>query len=208
MKTMIIVDIYQTAVIEIIKLLVEGVFISATVIYLSKHIVDRFFVRDLEKFKAELEKDINRNKTQFEKLHIERAEIIKEIFFSFQDIKNTLFHFYNRIDGAYKGYNVMPPDNLHSDYDRVVVEIRRKIEKNAIFFNNDLVEKMKKITFELQHGLYAAHGASFKAVSDEEIKYKIEEAKNLRNIISGEVLKPLADEFRKILGIDLSDDKK
>ncbi len=191
-------------IIEIIKSLINGSVISLITIYLSKYLIDRFFVRDLEKLKSELAKDLIRHKTQFEKLHIERAEIIKDIYFTFQDITNTLFHFYNKIDGAYKGYNEMPFDNLYSDYDQVVVEFRRKIEKNAIFFNNDLVEKMKKITFELQHGPSSAHVASHKVTSEEEIKFKLEEAKKLRNLISGEILKPLADEFRKILGIDLS----
>lgn len=53
---------------------------SAALVFVIRKLIEQFFTKDLEKFKAELEKEVIRHKTQFETLHTERAVVIKEVY--------------------------------------------------------------------------------------------------------------------------------
>ena len=53
---------------------------SGIIIYLGQKIIDKSFAKDLEKYKSNLEKESFKYKTRYEKLHAERAEVIKELY--------------------------------------------------------------------------------------------------------------------------------
>ena len=73
---------------EIIKFLVASGFITGACVYLSKSLTDRFFARDLEKFKSELQKETVKYQIQFGQLHLDKAKVVKEIFINFTILKN------------------------------------------------------------------------------------------------------------------------
>lgn len=55
-----VINKFMKLVVEIIKFFIAGGLISAALVYLSKHFIDRFFARDLEKFKTDLEKEFKK----------------------------------------------------------------------------------------------------------------------------------------------------
>ena len=65
---------------DIIKYFGGIAFITAAVVYLAKLLIKQSFSKDLEVFKSNLEKEAHKERTRFEKLHAERAEVIKEIY--------------------------------------------------------------------------------------------------------------------------------
>ena len=182
---------------EIIKFLIAGGFITSTFIYLSKILINRFFARDLEKFKSELEKELTKYKTQFGQLHLEKAQAIKEIFFEFHDIKNLLSEkstkafFLSLSEGKLDAKELI-------EYDQKVVILRGKIEKNSLFFTDSLVEEMLNVVASYQCGIENAESAR-----DLGINNRDEKRLELDVLLNGKVLEPLRKEFKKILGDDL-----
>lgn len=178
------------------------------VVWLVKKITEQFLARDLEKFKTDLEKEAIRHKVKFEQLHIERAQVIKEIYYQFHDVKNSLRKFVGKISGSYKNFNEKPEHKEYFDYDQEAIALRKNIEKNAIFFCDDLVEKMLKTTGDLQYAPITAHNAHEEVNDEAGVKFKIEQYSEMVRLLSGQVLKPLEKEFKKILDIEISDNKE
>jgi hypothetical protein len=73
---------------------ITGIVVSGFV-WLIKKISEQMLSRDLEKFKSDLEMDAFQFKTRFEKLHAERAEVIKNLYQKIIDAEqnlNSLIH--------------------------------------------------------------------------------------------------------------------
>ena len=66
--------------VDIVKYFFSVSVITAGIVYLSKHIVDHYFDKDIERFKNELEKAAIEHQIRYAKLHEERAQAIKEIY--------------------------------------------------------------------------------------------------------------------------------
>lgn len=190
-------------VMEIIKFLITGGFITGAFVYLSKSIIERFFARDLEKFKSELQKEMIKYQIQFGQLHLDKAKIVKEIYYQFHDIKKLCRSFIGKISGSYKGFYEKPEHKEYFEYDQAVVALRDNIEKNSIFFSNEFTDKMLKAVAEWQYAPNTAHNACDKAVDSKGKEFKKEQYFEMIKLLKGDILKPLEEEFKKILGCNL-----
>lgn len=188
---------------EIIKFLVTSGLITGAYVFLSKSLTDRFFARDLEKFKSELQKEIVKYQIQFGQLHLDKAKVVKEIFYQFHDIKKLCRSFVGKISGSYKGFCEKPENKEYLEYDQAVVALRDNIEKNSIFFSNEFTDKMLKAVAEWQSAPTTAHFAHDVAVDSKGAEFKKEQYFEMVKLLRGDILKPLEEEFKKILGYDL-----
>lgn len=190
-------------IIEIFRFLITGGIITSAFVYLSKSITDRFFAHDLEKFKAELEKELTKYKTQFGQLHLEKAQAIKDIFFQFHDIRKALSEMANRITLLALAESKLE-NRDYLEYDQRVVALREKIQKNSLFFSESLTEEMLRVATAFQCGLEIADIARGQVATDKtSIKHKTDQYFELVKLLNGSVLEPLKKEFKKILGGNL-----
>ncbi len=188
---------------EIIKFLVASGFVTGAYVYLSKSFTDRFFARDLEKFKSELQKETVKYQIQFGQLHLDKAKVVKEIFYQFHDIKKLCRFFVGKISGSYKDFCKKPENKEYLEYDQSVVALRNNIEKNSIFFSNEFTDKMLKAVAEWQSAPTTAHFAHDAAVDSKGAEFKNEQYFEMVKLLRGDILKPLEEEFKNILGYDL-----
>lgn len=190
-------------IIEITKFLITGGFFIGAFVYLSKSLTDRFFARDLEKFRSDLQKESIKYQIQFGQLHLDKAKVVKDIFYQFHDIKKLCRSFVGKISGSYKGFCEKPENKEYLEYDQAVVALRDNIEKNSIFFSDEFTEKMLKAVAEWQNAPTTAHFAFDKPIDEREIKMRNKQYFEMVSLLRGDILKPLEAEFKKILGYDL-----
>ena len=190
-------------VMDIIKFLVTGGFITGAYVYLSKSLTDRFFARNLEKFKSELQKEIVKYQIQFGQLHLDKAKVVKEIFYQFHDIKKLCRSFVGKISGSYNGFCEKPENKEYLDYDQAVIALRNNIEKNSIYFSDEFTKKMLGATAEWQYAPMTAHSAHDAAVDIAGVEFKTEQYVEMVKLLRGDILEPLKKEFKKILGYNL-----
>lgn len=188
---------------EITKFLITGGFFTGAFVYLSKNLTDRFFARDLEKFKYELQKESIKYQIQFGQLHLEKAKAVKDIFYQFHDIKKLCRSFVGKISGSYKGFCEKPENKEYLEYDQAVVALRDNIEKNSIFFSDEFTEKMLKAVADWQNAPITAHFALDESIDGKGVEFKNEQYFEMVKLLRGDILKPLKEEFKKILGYDL-----
>ena len=67
-------------ILELLTLLGTNAAIVGAVAWLGREVSKQFFSKDLEKFKLNLEKESLRYRIRYERLHTERAEVIKELY--------------------------------------------------------------------------------------------------------------------------------
>lgn len=67
-------------ILELLTLLGTNAAIVGAVAWLGREVSKQFFSKDLEKFKLNLEKESLRYRIRYERLHTEKAEVIKELY--------------------------------------------------------------------------------------------------------------------------------
>ncbi len=146
---------------------------------------------------------IFKDKLKFKILQTERAQIVKEIYFQFHEIKNTLTTLANKIS-RYENDNVdAPTSEEYLEYDQKVVALRRNIQRYAIFFSDTLIKEMLSTVASLQIGPSTAHMAHEEVYDKKDVNFRTEKYFELVTLLDGSVLRPLEVEFKKILGIEL-----
>jgi len=148
---------------------------------------------------------IFKDKLKFKILQTERAQIIKEVYFQFHEVKNALLIFANKIRRYEKDREERPTNEEYLEYDQKVVALRKNIQRHAIFFPDSLVKEMLSQATSFQVGPSVAH-TGYQTVYDEaSVKFKTEQYFELVRLLNGSVLRPLEVEFKKILGIELEE---
>jgi len=127
---------------EITKIIFSTGFIVAGIVYLGKILINQFFSKDLEKFKANIEKEEFSYRIKYEKLHVERAEVIKQI--------------YKKMTKTYRSFHsFMAPFQMSDDLpEKEKGEIAAKnaneftdyFEENKIFLEKELADKVDKLS--------------------------------------------------------------
>jgi hypothetical protein len=65
---------------EVLKNLGLAGILTAGAVWLAKILISHLFSKDLEKFKSDIEKEAFCDRIRYEKMHSERAEVIKELY--------------------------------------------------------------------------------------------------------------------------------
>lgn len=147
---------------------------------------------------------IFKNNLKFKILQTERAQIIKEIYTQFHEIKNELSGLAHKISAYEKNSGGTLENKDYLEYDQKVVVLRRNIQKYSIFFPDNLTKEMLSKVAALQVGPSTAHYAHGSVFDEADVRFKTEQYFELVSLLDGTVLRPLEVEFKKILGIEMS----
>jgi len=183
---------------EIIKNLLYFLISSGLIVWLIKAIFSQYFSKDLEKFKSNLEKEAFSYRVRYEKMHAERAEVIKELYKKISKTHRSFSSFMAIFQKAgdtpekEKGEIAAQNANDFTDY----------YEENKIFVDRKLSEKIDKLSaafrdawlkFEISRGSRKEEDtyikfweSAWKTITEETPKIKEE----------------IEDDFRKIIGIE------
>ena len=122
-----------------------GALIVGGISWILRKFIDHFFSNKIEQYKADLERENTKFRITYEKLHAERAEVIKEIY---RKISKT----YNALE------SVIAPMQLAGEKPMEEIMVDKRIhfmdtannfleyfQENKIFFNKDLVNDIDKL---------------------------------------------------------------
>lgn len=163
----------------------------------------QLLTKDLERFKNDLEKKSIAFKTKYENIYAERAEVIKELYFRFNEIKIIAFSIANKMDIHWKFANEEGVSKEeYVDYVRLLNDLKKYIERNRIFFDEKLIKEMISLVYEYDNAPNVFSVVSRNTNSQEEVTLRQEQEKKRHELISGNILKPLEIEFKRLLDIE------
>lgn len=198
---------------EILKFSIGSITISAVIIFVSKAFFKQWLAQRVEVHKAELNKDVeeyksnlqriyNEHSIRFSKLHSERAEVIKILYYQLVEMENnikSLSYFLQREERELSELDVLIDPlttsiNKYNDY----------AQKNRIFFNDEICLATKEIEAIVQILLSFTQEILFKNQHDydSEDKQCLEIIKVLSNEEIPKFKDQLEKEFKTILGVD------
>jgi len=173
---------------------------SGLIVWLIKQFFKQSFAKDLEKFKADLSKEAIQFRVRYEKLHSERAEVIKEV--------------YKRISRTYRAFrSYMCPLQLAGEPSeeekgkKAADEVNALIdyyEENKIFFEKEiakeidnLLQKFREAWNQFDYSKYKTEG-KHRDVKEWNKAWKniSEETPKIKELIE--------NRFREIIGIEES----
>lgn len=191
--------------------------------YLTKNLFEKFLEtkidaykrnldKELEVFKAELDKQSYEFQVKFSNLHVERAQLTKELYKKLKD-------FYGKMKRVHRYANMLPPPKLNDEIEvKLLTELRdsyialsETFEENKIIFSKSISGKLSELTSS-----YWNHEFIYQKVriyehmqeidKSEELKTETEKRyKELYEIhydrIPG-ILVNIEDEFRRLLGVE------
>ena len=192
---------------EIIEFLGGATAISLTIAFLGKKAIEAYLAGRVEAYKNNLEKIANEHSIRFQRLHTERAEVIKDIYAKLCFLDDTL-------------YSTLRPFQAVGE-----PELKEKVQKLSEQFNDLRTYFLpKRIFFEeklcmlIDSILDAAKGVFYDIttypVDTTELSYKHDrellkerhefwdKARNIHKNEMAELKKELEQEFRRILGIN------
>ena len=212
-------------ILQIFELIFAPTAIIAGLVYILQKYFDRLLGRDLERFKKDLEAQLQASKmqmehnfqkslfeyqTKFSLYHQNRAEFIKDIYTQIVELSEFISSMIGTI--YYDDYMV---DELKEkkkfQQDKTAWEMSRDLElffmKNRIYLDEDLVNQVRTVLFALNGALYK-FGTALYQVSDyppdvtkldaETLRIWEEAAKDMDSLVP-ELKRNLEREFRNSL---------
>jgi len=172
--------------------------VSVAFVYLIKKIAEQFFARDLEKFKSDLEKEAIQFKIRYEKLHSERAEVIKEVYKKIVRTNRSFHSLMNPMQWAGEPTEEEKGKKAASEINSLV----DFYEENRIFFEEKLAGEIDELLKKFRDPWIQFDYSKYKTES----KHKdVEEWNKAWKQISEDipVIKKLIEKrFRDIIGIE------
>lgn len=178
-----------------------GIFsiLVAGVSWVIKKYFEKLFDKDLEKFKADLEKQSIEFRIRYEKLHSERIEVIKEVY---KKIVKTYKSFSSLINPL---QSVGEPTESEKGKDAAknANDLSEYYEENRIFFEEKLAEEIDLLLSEFRK-IWGEFQASRMSKEFKDHKTMLDQWSNAWKQIQEQipsVKKQLENKFRNILGI-------
>ena len=173
--------------------------VVAGLAWVLRKLIDQFFNNKIEKFKYELEKENTKFRITYERLHVERAEIIKE---TYKKIVLT-FDLFRSYVNPLQLVGEKPEIEKKKEAGLAYNEFYKFYDENRIFFDESLAAKIDKlretlwdawIKFQLSRDL---REGSHRGGHDEWMQAwtKVDNEVPL-------IRKEIEAEFRKIIGIE------
>ncbi|WP_296935295.1 hypothetical protein [uncultured Marinobacter sp.] len=191
---------------EVINFLGGATAISLTVAFLGKKAIEAFLQGRIESYKKNLERIASENSIRFQRLHSERAEIIKDFYEKLAVLDDTLY-------STLRPFQAVGEPELEEKVKELSVQfndLREYFLPKRIFFENDLCELIDKI-LETAKGVFFDITTFPVDIKDTHYKYDRgllkerhefwEKARNIHNNEIASLKRDLEDEFRQILGI-------
>ena len=168
------------------------------IVWLIKQLFKQSFAKDIERFKADLSKEAIQFRIRYEKLHSERAEVIKEV--------------YKRISRTYRAFrSYMCPLQLVGEppeeekCKKAVEEINALIdyyEENRIFFEEEVAKEIDSLLQKFREAWNQFDYSKYKTGREHR---DVEEWNKAWKKISEETPKTkelIENRFRRIIGIE------
>lgn len=175
----------------------QSVGLAAIVIFLGKQIIERLFNKDLEKFKSELQKEVLRSNVQFQQLHTDRAEVIKNVYKTIVDTRDAFVSLLNPLQMA----GELKEEDKAKMAANAANEFIRYYSRNKIFFDSELagkVDVLRDKLFEIWRNY------QIRQYSEPGDNVRIESYRKTWDGISKdvpEILKSIENEFRQLIGL-------
>lgn len=162
----------------------------------------QLFVKDLEKFKVELQKEAIQFKIRYEKLHTERAEVIKEVY---KKIVKTYRAFHSYICPLQLAGEPTEEEKKKIAADEIN-SLVNFYEENRIFFNEQIAKEIDNLLVKFREAWNKFHLAKdLKKEGQSHIKEWGEAWDKVDKDIS-KVKSLIENKFRDIIGINNNHD--
>lgn len=184
---------------EILNTLISTSAVTATVIFVGKRVVEFWFSKDLEKFKADLEKESIKLRIRYESLHTERAKVIKDLYSRIVDTEDKLASLMR----PFQMVGEKPQSEKAKEAVRALQELIIYFEQNKIFLDEKSEEKVKKIVDICQETwLDFDFSQILKQYQDKDFVNKWNQAwEKFKKEVPG-AKQEIIKEFREIIGIE------
>lgn len=191
---------------EIIEFLGGATAISLTVGYLGQKAIDGYVSGRIEAYKSELQRIASEHSIRFQKLHSERAEVIKDFYAKLSTLDDTLH-------STLRGFQAVGEQPLVEKVGRLAEqfnELREYFLPRRIFFDENLCKLIDE-TLEIAKGIFFDITTHPVDPSADEYRYNRdvlkerhefwEKARNAHGHQFAELKIALETEFRELLGI-------
>ena len=177
--------------------------------FIAKSIIKYWLEKDLNTFKANLEKESFEHQVRFGKLHEERARAIQELHNITIPIEDGLRELYNK----YYPIGDYEPEVDEKEVTGKIVEFRDLFKKYRIYFGKELIEIIESLTRK--------YAEAERVLRNQSVRIKISNGELNQNEVipplpdpeeekpyllveteSNIVRDKLEDEFRNILGVE------
>lgn len=166
-------------------------------VWLSKILITNFFSKDLEKFKADLEKEAFSYRIRYEKIYSEQADAIKKLYKKIVKTHRSFYSFMN----IFQKTGDLPEAEKGKIAAECANDFTNFYEENRIFLDKELakdIDKLSKafrtawIKFEISRSVSKEDNSYLKFWDD---AWKIIDEE------TPEIKKNIEKKFRKIIGI-------
>jgi len=192
---------------ELMQFLGGATLIIGALVYIAKKVVDGFLQSGVATFKANLEKVATENLIKFERLHHERANVVRELYQHLTKLALALSSTLNQGLGA--GEKPLPEkvDNLGKLYDK----FNGFYQLNKVFFSTDICEKIDNFIKSFWNvytdiTTYKVDIQSAEYKDDRELLKERhdfwEKARKLHENEMSEIRNEIERDFRNLLGVD------
>ena len=134
---------------EIIEFVGGATVFGAVIAYLGKTGIDAFISGRVETYKAELQRATAEHSVRFQRLHSERAEVIKEFYARFSKLDDTLFSTLCSFQLVGEPSLKEKVSKLNDEFN----ELRNYFLPRRIYFNEPLCEVIDSI-LEIARGIF------------------------------------------------------
>lgn len=192
---------------EIIEFLGGAAAIAGTIAFLGKKAIETYLAGRVEAHKSNLERIANEHAIRFQKLHTERAEVIKDFYGKFAHLDDTLHSTLRLFQAVGEPRLKEKVSQLAEQFN----DLRSYFLPNRIFFEEKVCELIERI-LETAKGVF--YDITTYEVDTQDSSYKHdpellkerhefwEKARNIHKNEMAELKKQLEKEFRGILGIN------
>lgn len=182
---------------DILEFITSVTAISGLVGYIGKRFIDRFYDKEIERFKNDLHRSAFEHQIIYSKLHNDRAEVIRQIYAKIvrmERIMNDLTAYITKE----KVEEALP----------AILEAKYFFEENKVFFGKDLshliedfVTKTHNAYFDASwNSDYQLHEIDDDRIKDETVKKRLNGWKIVRDKVP-ELKEELEKNFRDLLGV-------
>jgi len=183
---------------EIFKFWGLGGVIAFATVWLIREIFKQILSKDVEKFKNDLELKSIEFKIKYEKLHTERAEVIKEIYKKISKTFQSMHSYVNIAQWSGEPNQEQKAKNAAE----MANDLVSYYEENKIFFEEEVDFEIDKLMKEFKEvWLTYSLSKSLKPHSDESMKEWDKAWKKINEDVPN-VKKIIENKFRKIIGIN------
>lgn len=171
---------------------------SGALVLIVRKLIEQFFSKDLEKFKADLEKEIIKHKTKFETLHTERANVIKEVYKRIVKTQRAFESLIKPLQLAGEPSEEEKTKLLTEEFNALA----NYYTENRLFFNEELaqeVDKLLKKFLDIWHQW--GYARNLRQMNEPNVKEWGKAWDQVKDEIPP-IKRTIENKFRDIIGID------